>query len=42
MYMAMNPNDAHLLKGILEGESIGVVFQGEFLWTTPGETVAAI
>jgi hypothetical protein len=33
----MNPTDAHLLKGFLEGESIEAVVQGEFLWSTRGE-----
>jgi hypothetical protein len=29
--MAMNPSEAHLLKGILEGEGIEVVVEGKFL-----------
>ena len=35
--MAMNPTDAHLLKGVLESEGIEAVVQGEFLWSTRGE-----
>jgi hypothetical protein len=35
--MAMNPTDAHLLKGILEGEGIEATVQGEFLWIARGE-----
>jgi hypothetical protein len=37
VYMAMNPTDAHLLKGVLESEGIGAVVQGEFLWIARGE-----
>jgi hypothetical protein len=37
VYMAMNPTDAHLLKGVLESEGIEAVVQGEFLWIARGE-----
>lgn len=37
IYMAMNPTDAHLLKGALESEGIEAVVQGEFLWIARGE-----
>lgn len=37
VYMAMNPTDAHLLKGLLESKGIEAVVQGEFLWSTRGE-----
>ena len=37
VYVARNPADAHLLKGILEGENIQAVVRGEFLWGARGE-----
>ncbi len=37
VYIAANPADAHLLKGLLEGEDIPAVIQGEFLWNVRGE-----
>ena len=37
VYIAVNPTDAHLLKGALESENIGAVVQGEFLWIARGE-----
>jgi len=37
IYVATNPIDAHLLKGILEGENITAMVQGEFLWGVRGE-----
>jgi hypothetical protein len=37
VYIAMNPTDAHLLKGALESEGIEAVVQGEFLWIARGE-----
>lgn len=33
VYTAMNPTDAHLVRGLLESEGIEAVVQGEFLWT---------
>ncbi len=38
VYDAKNPADAHLLKGLLEGENIQVGVRGEYLWGTRGET----
>jgi hypothetical protein len=38
IYDARNPADAHLLKGLLEGENIQAVVRGEYLWGTRGET----
>ena len=37
VYAARNPGDAHLMKGLLEGEGISAVVQGEFLWVVRGE-----
>jgi hypothetical protein len=37
VYDAKNPADAHLLKGLLEGENIQAVVRGEYLWGTRGE-----
>ena len=37
VYIAMNPTDAHLVRGLLESEGIEAVVQGEFLWTARGE-----
>ena len=37
IYNATNPSDAHLLKGILEGENINAVVQGEYLWNLRGQ-----
>lgn len=37
VYEARNPADAHLLKGLLEGENIPAVVRGEFLWGARGE-----
>jgi len=36
IYIAMNPVDAHLLKGVLESEDIKAVVQGEYLWSARG------
>ena len=35
--MAKNPADAHLLKGLLEGENIAAEVHGEFLFGVRGE-----
>jgi len=37
VYIAANPADAYLVKGILEGENINAVVQGEYLWNIRGE-----
>lgn len=37
IYIARNPVDAHLLRGVLEGEGVQAVVQGEFLWSARGE-----
>lgn len=37
VYVAKNPADAHLLKGLLEGERIEALVRGEFLWGARGE-----
>ena len=37
VYIAANPADAHLVKGILEGENIEAVVQGEYLFNIRGE-----
>ena len=37
VYIAQNPPDAHLIKGILESADIEVVVQGEALWSVRGE-----
>lgn len=37
IYIAKNPVDAHLLKGVLESEGVRTVVQGEFLWSARGE-----
>jgi hypothetical protein len=37
VYIATNPTDAHLLKGVLEGMNIQTIVQGEFLWGVRGE-----
>jgi hypothetical protein len=37
VYTARNPADAHLLKGLLEGENIEVEVRGEFLYGVRGE-----
>ena len=37
VYIAKNPADAHLLKGLLEGENIGAEVRGEFLYGVRGE-----
>ena len=37
VYIASNPVYAHLLKGILEGDNIQSIVQGEFLWNVRGE-----
>jgi hypothetical protein len=41
VYVASNPADAHLVKGVLEGENIEVIVQGEFLWGARGEIPVA-
>jgi hypothetical protein len=37
VYVAGNPADAHLLKGLLEGEDIPAQVRGEFLYGVRGE-----
>ena len=37
VYIATNPANANLLKGVLEGMDIQTIVQGEFLWGTRGE-----
>lgn len=37
LYSAMNPTEAHLLRGVLESEGIEAIVRGEFLWTARGE-----
>jgi hypothetical protein len=37
IYIARNPVDAHLLKGVLEGDGVRTTVQGEFLWSARGE-----
>ena len=37
VYTARNPADAHLLKGLLEGENIETEVRGEFLYGVRGE-----
>ena len=37
VYLARNPADAHLLKGILESQHIQAVVRGDFLWSARGE-----
>ena len=37
VYTAKNPADAHLLKGLLEGENIETEVRGEFLFGVRGE-----
>jgi len=37
VYIANNPADAHLLKGLLEGENIEAEVRGEFLYGVRGE-----
>jgi hypothetical protein len=37
VYIAKNPADAHLLKGLLEGENIEAEVRGEFLYGVRGE-----
>jgi Putative prokaryotic signal transducing protein len=37
VYIAKNPADAHLLKGLLEGENIEAKVRGEFLYGVRGE-----
>jgi hypothetical protein len=37
VYTAINPADAHLLKGLLEGEDIEAEVRGEFLYGVRGE-----
>ena len=37
VYTAKNPADAHLLKGLLEGENIEAEVRGEFLYGVRGE-----
>ena len=37
VYIAKNPTDAHLLKGLLEGENIEAEVRGEFLYGVRGE-----
>jgi len=37
VYIATNPANAHLLKGVLESMNIQTIVQGEFLWGARGE-----
>ncbi len=37
VYVAANPADAHLVKGLLEGEKIEAIVRGEFLWGVRGD-----
>jgi len=37
VYIAKNPADAHLLKGLLDGENIEAEVRGEFLYGVRGE-----
>ena len=37
VFIAKNPADAHLLKGLLEGENIEAEVRGEFLYGVRGE-----
>ncbi len=37
VYLARNPGDAYLMKGLLEGEGIEAEIRGEFLWGVRGE-----
>lgn len=37
VFIAKNPADAHLLKGLLEGENIEAAVRGEFLYGVRGE-----
>ncbi len=37
VYLAQNPADAHLLRGILENEGIDAAVHGDFLWGARGE-----
>jgi len=39
VYIAKNPADAHLLKGLLEGENIEAEVRGEFLYGVRGEVL---
>jgi|GEM_PF-5322376 hypothetical protein len=36
VYLARNPADAHLFKGILESHHIQAVVHGDFLWSARG------
>jgi Putative prokaryotic signal transducing protein len=38
VYVAQNPAEAHLVKGMLESNGIRAEVQGEALWGTRGET----
>jgi hypothetical protein len=37
VYIATNPVNANLLKGVLESMNIQTIVQGEFLWGVRGE-----
>ncbi len=37
VYVARDPADAHLVKGLLEAERIPALVRGEFLWGARGE-----
>ena len=41
VYVADNPAQAHLVKGMLESHGIRAEVQGEALWGTRGETPVA-
>lgn len=38
VYVAQNPAEAHLVKGMLESRGIHAEVRGEALWGTRGET----
>jgi len=41
VFVARDPVEAHLVKGMLEARGIGVEIRGEALWGTRGETPLA-
>jgi hypothetical protein len=38
VFVAKNPAEAHLVKGLLESRGVGAEVRGEALWGTRGET----
>ena len=38
VFVARNPTEAHLVKGLLESSGISAEVRGEALWGTRGET----